>query len=98
MSGMSAAVTNSKSDMLRHCASIRRSRRPVFHRPLLGELAAHDAADERRPQDIPDLIDRRDRTAAALGIDLPAEADVLARLRRVITEEGRDFSLVFTPE
>ncbi|GIF62897.1 hypothetical protein Ais01nite_09320 [Asanoa ishikariensis] len=49
-------------------------------------------------EDLPDLGERRDRAAAALGIDLPTEAEVLARLHRVATEAGDDFILVFTPE
>jgi len=56
------------------------------------ELAAEYLAD------MPDLPVRRDRAAAALDLDLPAEADVLARLHRVATEAGNDFSLIFTPE
>jgi hypothetical protein len=47
---------------------------------------------------IPDLADRRERAAAALGLDLPAEDDVLTRLRYVVTEVGKDFVLIFTPE
>jgi hypothetical protein len=47
---------------------------------------------------MPDLPARRERAAAALGLDLPAEADVLARLHRVATGEGRDVTLIYTPE
>ncbi|MFD4739757.1 hypothetical protein ACFWNQ_20670 [Streptomyces virginiae] len=47
---------------------------------------------------MPDLPARRDRAAAALGIDLPAQADVLARLREVAVRMGEDFVLVLTPE
>jgi hypothetical protein len=49
-------------------------------------------------EDIPDLVARRDRAAAALGLHLPAEAEVLARLRTVATGAGEDFDLIFTPE
>lgn len=49
-------------------------------------------------QDMPDLTARRDRAAAALGLELPTEAEVLDRLRRVATEAGDDYTLVFTPE
>ncbi|WP_231499939.1 hypothetical protein [Saccharothrix sp. NRRL B-16314] len=49
-------------------------------------------------QDIPDLIARRDRAAAALGLTLPTEAEVLTRLHEVATGPGKDFVLVFTPE
>ena len=48
--------------------------------------------------DMPDLAARRDRAAAALGIDLPAETQVLARLHWVATVPGKEFSLIFTPE
>lgn len=48
-------------------------------------------------EDIPDLPARRDRAAAALGLTLPPEGDVLARLRETATVEGRDFTLVLTP-
>ncbi|MFC9488556.1 MULTISPECIES: hypothetical protein [Streptomyces] len=49
-------------------------------------------------EDIPDLAARRDRAAAALGLDLPGQAEVLARLREVATQLGEDFVLIFTPE
>ncbi|WP_460068839.1 hypothetical protein [Streptomyces sp. YKOK-I1] len=49
-------------------------------------------------EDMPDLTARRDRAAAALGLDLPAPADVLARLREVAVRRGEDFVLVFTRE
>jgi hypothetical protein len=49
-------------------------------------------------EDLPDLALRRERAAAALGLDLPSEADVLARLREVATTAGKDFILIFTPE
>ncbi|MFF0446092.1 hypothetical protein ACFYT4_06705 [Streptomyces sp. NPDC004609] len=49
-------------------------------------------------EDMSDLVARRDRAAAALGLDLPAEADALVRLREVATGAGKDFILVFTPE
>ncbi|MFE2326181.1 hypothetical protein ACFXD5_20010 [Streptomyces sp. NPDC059385] len=47
---------------------------------------------------MPDLVARRDRAAAALGLDLPGQAEVLARLREAATRLGEDFTLVFTPE
>ncbi|MFI5963781.1 hypothetical protein ACIA8J_16570 [Streptomyces asoensis] len=49
-------------------------------------------------EDIPDLEARRDRAAAALGLPLASEADVLARLREVALTIGKDHVLVFTPE
>ncbi|MET8668096.1 hypothetical protein ABZV87_27635 [Streptomyces tendae] len=49
-------------------------------------------------EDMPDLADRRDRAAAALGLDLPGQAEVLARLREVATRLGEDFVLIYTPE
>ncbi|MYZ39752.1 MULTISPECIES: hypothetical protein [unclassified Streptomyces] len=57
-----------------------------------GELAAEYL------EDMPDMLVQRDRVAAALGLDLPAEADVLTRLREVATAAGEDFILIFTPE
>jgi hypothetical protein len=48
--------------------------------------------------DMPDLVTRRDHAAVALGLALPAERDVLARLREVALGTGQDFVLVFTPE
>ncbi|MEV5768480.1 hypothetical protein AB0L34_28460 [Micromonospora sp. NPDC052213] len=49
-------------------------------------------------EDMPDLAARRNRAATALGLDLPTEAEALAALRRVATEAGKDFILIFTPE
>ncbi|MGG2464415.1 hypothetical protein ACO0M4_32425 [Streptomyces sp. RGM 3693] len=49
-------------------------------------------------EDMPDLVARRDRAAGALGLVLPTEGDVLARLREVALGIGKDFVLVFTPE
>ncbi|WP_097956615.1 MULTISPECIES: hypothetical protein [Streptomyces] len=49
-------------------------------------------------QDMPDLPARRDRAAAALGLELADEADVLARLREVALGIGKGFVLIFTPE
>ncbi|WP_103511367.1 hypothetical protein [Streptomyces sp. SM13] len=49
-------------------------------------------------EDMPDLVARRDRAAAALGLELPGQAEVLARLREVATRLGEDFVLIFTPE
>ncbi|MEU8786612.1 hypothetical protein [Streptomyces sp. NPDC048637] len=65
-------------------------------RAFTGEESAELAAEYL--EDMPDLVARRDRAAAALGLDLPTEADVLARLREVATEVGKDFVLIFTPE
>ncbi|WP_236061740.1 hypothetical protein [Actinacidiphila acididurans] len=48
--------------------------------------------------DLPDLTARRDRAAAALGLDLPSEAAALARLHEVATGPGRDVVLVHIPE
>ncbi|MFB7864826.1 hypothetical protein [Streptomyces sp. NPDC056069] len=49
-------------------------------------------------EDMPDLAARRDRAAAALGLGLPDQAEVLARLREVATGPGEEFVLIFTPE
>ncbi|MFF1595760.1 hypothetical protein ACFVY0_48375, partial [Streptomyces sp. NPDC058286] len=49
-------------------------------------------------EDMPDLAARRDRVAAALGLDLPNQTEVLARLREVAVRERENFILVFTPE
>lgn len=49
-------------------------------------------------EDMPDLAARRDRAAVDLGLDLPTEAEVLARLREVATGARKDFVLIFTPE
>ncbi|WP_409467366.1 hypothetical protein [Streptomyces sp. HC307] len=49
-------------------------------------------------EDMPDLVARRDRAAAALGLVLPTEGDVLARLREIALGVGKDFVLIFTPE
>ncbi|MEU1194545.1 hypothetical protein [Streptomyces sp. NPDC005859] len=49
-------------------------------------------------EDMPDLVARRDRAAAALGLGLPDQAEALARLREVATQLGEDFVLIFTPE
>ncbi|MFE6869735.1 hypothetical protein ACFVFS_24675 [Kitasatospora sp. NPDC057692] len=49
--------------------------------------------------DLPDLAERRDRAAAALGLVLPSEAEALARLREVaLGPVASEFVLVFTPE
>ncbi|MYR20182.1 hypothetical protein [Streptomyces sp. SID6137] len=49
-------------------------------------------------EDMPDLEARRDRAAAALGLDLPDQAEVLARLREVAVGVGESFVLAFPPE
>ncbi|RSM75830.1 hypothetical protein DMH04_37475 [Kibdelosporangium aridum] len=49
-------------------------------------------------EDEPDLPAQRDRAAAALGLTLPTEAEVLTRLREVATAPNQDFVLIFTPE
>ncbi|MEU9234489.1 hypothetical protein [Streptomyces subrutilus] len=49
-------------------------------------------------EDMLDLAARRDRAAAALGLDLPGQAEVLARLVEVATRLGEDFVLIYTPE
>ncbi|MGW4805517.1 hypothetical protein [Kitasatospora sp. NPDC004272] len=56
------------------------------------EIAAEYLADE------PDLDAGRAAAAAALGIELPTEAEVLTRLRERATVTGRDHRLIFTPE
>ncbi len=48
---------------------------------------------------MPDLAARRDRAAAALGLGLPGQDEVRARLREVATRlGGEDFVLIFMPE
>ncbi|MFI6122327.1 hypothetical protein ACIBCU_21285 [Streptomyces sp. NPDC051064] len=49
-------------------------------------------------EDMPDLVARREHVAAALGLDLPARAHVLARLQEVAVRMGENFVLIFTPE
>ncbi|WP_380283359.1 hypothetical protein [Kitasatospora purpeofusca] len=64
-------------------------------------FSAAESAEAAAPYlaDLPDLADRRDRAAAALGLVLPSEAEVLARLREVATGAAASaFVLVFTPE
>ncbi|QKW24557.1 hypothetical protein HUT16_29940 [Kitasatospora sp. NA04385] len=56
------------------------------------ELAADHLEDE------PDLLAGRDAAAAALGLELPDEGEVLSRLRETATVTGRDYRLIFTPE
>jgi hypothetical protein len=48
--------------------------------------------------DMPDLDAHRDHVAELLGLDLPPEEAVLARLREVALGMGKDFVLIFTPE
>lgn len=61
-------------------------------------------ADESRESaaeylaDNPDLVADRDRAAAALGLELPTEAEALARLHEVAVGPGKDYVLLFTPE
>ncbi|MFD4370209.1 hypothetical protein [Streptomyces sp. NPDC058486] len=49
-------------------------------------------------EDMPDLVARRERAAAALGLDLLSQADVLARLREVAVRMGENFVLILTSE
>ena len=49
-------------------------------------------------EDNPDLVARRDRAAAALGLSLPDQTEALARLREVAIQLGEEFVLIFTPE
>ncbi|MFB4420622.1 hypothetical protein C5F59_005955 [Streptomyces sp. QL37] len=58
---------------------------------------SRDLADEYL-EDIPDLVARRDRAAAALGVDLPTEEVVLYRLREVALGVGENFVLILTAE
>ncbi|MEU6668017.1 hypothetical protein [Streptomyces sp. NPDC046727] len=64
----------------------------AFTKEESGELAAEYL------EDIPDLFTQRDHAAAALGLTLPTEGQVLARLREVALGIGKDFVPVFTPE
>jgi hypothetical protein len=68
------------------------ARLPCVHRGGERELAAEYL------EGMPDLAARRNRAATALGLDLPTEAEALAALRRIATEAGKDFILIFTPE
>lgn len=65
---------------------------PGFTAEESAEAAAEYLEDE------PDLPAHRDRVAATLGLTLPTEAEVLARLRDVATAPNKDFMLIFTPE
>ncbi|MDX3639987.1 hypothetical protein [Streptomyces sp. MB09-02B] len=47
---------------------------------------------------MPDLVARRDRAAAALGLGLPEQGEVLARLWEVAVRVGESFVLILTPE
>ncbi|MFE1949311.1 hypothetical protein ACFW9D_02450 [Streptomyces sp. NPDC059524] len=49
-------------------------------------------------KDTPNLMSLRDRAARALDLNLPDQAEVLARLKDVATRFGPEFVLVFTPE
>ncbi|OIJ68191.1 hypothetical protein [Streptomyces mangrovisoli] len=49
-------------------------------------------------EDMPDLPQRRERAAAALGLVLPGEAEVLARLQQVARGAGDDYVLLYAPE
>lgn len=48
--------------------------------------------------DMPDLEADRDHVAELLGLELPPEEAVLARLREVALSIGKGFVLIFTPE
>ncbi|MFE5515446.1 hypothetical protein ACFQ9J_33495 [Streptomyces sp. NPDC056529] len=60
--------------------------------------ADSDDAGAEYLDDMPDLPARRDRAAAALGLDLPTEAEALARLREVAATAGEEYVLVLTSE
>ncbi|MGH3626253.1 MAG: hypothetical protein ACRDRL_02235, partial [Sciscionella sp.] len=49
-------------------------------------------------EDIPDLVQWRDRAAALLGLGLPSDQAVLQRLREVALGAGKEYALIFTPE
>ncbi|UUU22898.1 hypothetical protein [Streptomyces sp. DSM 40750] len=49
-------------------------------------------------EDLPNLPADRDRAAAALGLELPTEADALARLHEVAVGPGKDYVLLSAPE
>ncbi|MFE6664844.1 hypothetical protein ACFVFH_14955 [Streptomyces sp. NPDC057697] len=71
--------------------------------PWWRDCRAFTAAESRELateylEDMPDLAVRRDRAAEALGLVLPAEGEVLARLHQVATVTGKDFVLVLTAE
>ncbi|CAN3978475.1 hypothetical protein [Kitasatospora purpeofusca] len=65
-------------------------------REFTGEESAALAAEYL--EDMPDLAERRDRAAAALGLTLPSAGEALSRLREVALGAGPDFVLVLTSE
>ncbi|MQS14361.1 hypothetical protein F7Q99_19345 [Streptomyces kaniharaensis] len=65
--------------------------------PNLTEEESAEAAEEYL-EDEPDLLADRDAAARALGLDLPTEAEALARLREVATGPGRDYVLLNAEE
>ncbi|MFD3591654.1 hypothetical protein ACFWU5_02925 [Nocardia sp. NPDC058640] len=65
--------------------------------PSLNPDESHAASAEYL-RDLPDLFDRRDRAAVALGLELPSESAVLEQLRRTATRGCEDYTLIFTPE
>ncbi|MEU8995293.1 hypothetical protein AB0C95_10850 [Streptomyces caniferus] len=65
-------------------------------RALTAEESGEAAADYL--EDMPDLAAQRDRAAAVLGLELPPESAVLARLREAAIEKAKDFVLIYTPE
>ncbi|MEU3983461.1 hypothetical protein AB0F77_25810 [Streptomyces sp. NPDC026672] len=71
---------------------------PWWRDCLTFTVAESDEAGSEYLEDMPDLVERRDRVAAALGLELPPAAEALARLRDVALGEGKDVVLVLTPE
>lgn len=65
--------------------------------PSLTPDESHKASAEYLG-DLPDLFDRRDRAAIALGLELPSESEVLEQLRQTTTRAREDYILIFTPE
>ena len=65
--------------------------------PSLTPDESHKASAEYLG-DLPDLFDRRDRAAVALGLKLPSESEVLEQLRQTTTRACGDYILIFTPE
>ncbi|MFD7735489.1 hypothetical protein ACFV6F_34525 [Kitasatospora phosalacinea] len=71
--------------------------------PWWRDCQEHTAEESRRIaaeylEDEPDLLAGRAAAAAALGLELPGESEVLSLLRETATVTGRDYRLIFTPE
>ncbi|MFD4457478.1 hypothetical protein [Nocardia sp. NPDC058480] len=68
------------------------ARLPIAH-PDLSHKASAECLRE-----LPDMFDRRDRAAVALGLELSSESEVLEQLRQTTTPACEDYILIFTSE